>query len=79
MRIAAVILAGCMLVFGYYLLIYGNTFKTQKELTRTDSIMNYVKAGYFMGADRERLHYDANNTWVEDSTLFYNHFLKTTK
>lgn len=29
-----------------------------------------------MGADRERLGYNAIDTWKEDSTLFYNHFLK---
>lgn len=81
MKISHTIIAGCLLTMFICILMWvGNNppkyIKQPFPDTHLDSIKQVFKAGYLLGADRQKDSFDVTSIWQLDSTLFFDKYIK---
>lgn len=76
--VSLTLLVGCFVIIVIILFSRPTCSKSteQIELTNTDSQTLIFKAGYLLGADRQKDGFDVTSTWQQDSTLFFDKYIK---
>lgn len=73
-----VIILSLLIIASWICFYLGGIHDAKKHLSTTNNtdLMNIYKAGYYSGAYRQKLGYNADSTFCEDSVLFEKHFFK---